>query len=148
MSLSAKSIDIKAEPVDEITPYRVITMLLDGALERVDQAIISLDEGDLDEANVLVAKTIGIVGGLRESLDTNKGGELANNLDLLSNKDKSAKLRLSCHDRLLKNRELLLNNHLTTIVNNKTSAWPQELQSCVPELLKLTTEAWREKEII
>jgi len=72
----------------------------------------------------------------------------ANNLDLLSNKDKSAKLRLSCHDRLLKNRELLLNNHLTTIVNNKTSAWPQELQSCVPELLKLTTEAWREKEII
>lgn len=83
MSLSAKSIDIKTEPVDEITPYRVITMLLDGALERVDQAIISLDEGDLDEANALVAKTIAIVGGLRESLNTAQGGELANNLDLL-----------------------------------------------------------------
>jgi len=83
MSLSAKSIDIKAEPVDEITPYQVITMLLDGALERVDQAIISLDEGDLDEANALVAKTIAIVGGLRESLNTAQGGELANNLDLL-----------------------------------------------------------------
>lgn len=83
MSLSAKSIEIKAEPVDEITPYQVITMLLDGALERVDQAIISLDDGDLDEANTLVAKTIAIVGGLRESLDTKRGGELANNLDLL-----------------------------------------------------------------
>jgi flagellar protein FliS len=83
MSLSAKSINIKAEPVDEITPYQVITMLLDGALERVDQAIISLDEGDLDEANALVAKTIAIVGGLRESLNTAQGGELANNLDLL-----------------------------------------------------------------
>jgi flagellar protein FliS len=83
MSLSAKSIDIKAEAVDEITPYRVITMLLDGALERVDQAIISLDEGDFDEASILVGKTIGIVGGLRESLDTKQGGELANNLDLL-----------------------------------------------------------------
>jgi flagellar protein FliS len=58
-------------------------MLLDGALERVDQAIISLDEGDLDEANALVAKTIAIVGGLRESLNTAQGGELANNLDLL-----------------------------------------------------------------
>jgi flagellar protein FliS len=58
-------------------------MLLDGALERVDQAIISLDEGDFDEANVLVGKTIGIVGGLRESLNTKQGGELANNLDLL-----------------------------------------------------------------
>jgi flagellar protein FliS len=83
MSLSAKSINIKAEPVDEITPYQVITLLLDGALERVDQAIISLDEGDLDEANALVAKTIAIVGGLRESLNTAQGGELANNLDLL-----------------------------------------------------------------
>lgn len=83
MSLSVKSIDINAEPVDEITPYQVITMLLDGALERVDQAIISLDDGDLDEANNLVAKTIGIVGGLRESLNTKHGGELANNLDML-----------------------------------------------------------------
>ena len=83
MSLSAKSIDIKTEAVDEITPYRVITMLLYGALERVDQAIISLDEGDFDEASILVGKTIGIVGGLRESLDTKQGGELANNLDLL-----------------------------------------------------------------
>jgi flagellar protein FliS len=83
MSLSAKSIAIKAETVDEITPYRVITMLLDGALERVDQAIISLDDGDFDEASILVGKTIGIVGGLRESLDTQQGGELANNLDLL-----------------------------------------------------------------
>ena len=83
MSLSAKSIDIKTEVVDEITPYQVITMLLDGALERVDQAIISLDDGELDEANTLVGKTIGIVGGLRQSLDTKQGGELANNLDML-----------------------------------------------------------------
>jgi flagellar protein FliS len=83
MSLSAKSIEMKTEVESEITPYRVITMLLDGALERVDQAIISLDEGDFDEANVLIGKTIGIVGGLRESLNTKQGGELANNLDLL-----------------------------------------------------------------
>jgi flagellar protein FliS len=83
MSLSAKSIDIKVKTVDEITPYRVITMLLDGALKRVDQAIISLDDGDFDEASILVGKTIGIVGGLRESLDTKQGGELASNLDLL-----------------------------------------------------------------
>ncbi len=83
MSLSAKSIDLNTKPVDEITPYRIITLLLDGALERVDQAIISLDEGDFNEASVLVDKTIGIVAGLRESLDTKQGGELANNLDLL-----------------------------------------------------------------
>ena len=60
----------------------------------------------------------------------------ANNLDLLSNKDKSAKLRLSCKDRLLKNRELLLNNHLETFINNKISTYPQEIQLCMPEIFK------------
>ena len=60
----------------------------------------------------------------------------ANNLDLLSNKDKSAKLRLLCKDRLLKNRKLLLNNHLGIIANNKISTYPQELQLCMPEILK------------
>ncbi len=60
----------------------------------------------------------------------------ANNLDLLSNKDKSAKLRLLCKDRLLKNRNLLLNNQLEIVVNNKISTYPQELQLCMPEILK------------
>ena len=60
----------------------------------------------------------------------------ANNLDLLSNKDKSAKLRLLCKVRLLKNRKLLLNNHLGIIANNKISTYPQELQLCMPEILK------------
>jgi flagellar protein FliS len=83
MSLSAKSRDTQTQPIDEITPYRVITMLLDGALQRVDQAMISLDDGNIDEAGILVGKTIGIVSALRESLDTKQGGELANNLDLL-----------------------------------------------------------------
>ena len=60
----------------------------------------------------------------------------ANNLDLLSNKDKSAKLRLLCKDRLLKNRKLLLNNHLGIIANNKISTYPQELQLCMSKIFK------------
>jgi flagellin-specific chaperone FliS len=53
MSLSAKSIDLNTQPVDEITPYRIITLLLDGALERVDQAIISLDEYIVGQLQVI-----------------------------------------------------------------------------------------------
>ncbi len=79
MSLSAKSIDLNTQPVDEITPYRIITLLLDGALERVDQAIISLDEGVFNEASVLVDITIVIVAGLRESFVTKQACVLAYN---------------------------------------------------------------------
>ncbi len=83
MTMSATSIDTSSTSVDEITPYQVISMLLDGALERVDEAISRLNEGEIDEAAVLVQKTIGIVGGLRESLNVDNGGEIADNLDKL-----------------------------------------------------------------
>ena len=43
----------------------------------------NLSDGDINEAAVLVNKTIKIVGGLRESLNLNIGGEIANNLDAL-----------------------------------------------------------------
>ncbi len=83
MTISVTQIKASPTHVDEITPYQVITMLLDGALERVDQAISRLDEGDVDEAAILVQKTIGIVGGLRDSLNFENGGEIAVNLDIL-----------------------------------------------------------------
>ena len=72
----------KVDNIDDITPYQLISMLLDGALERIDQAIANLDDGDIDEAGILVNKTIGIVGGLRESLNF-EAGEIANNLNIL-----------------------------------------------------------------
>lgn len=68
---------------ETITPYQIITLLLDGALERIDQAINHLSDGDIDEAAILVKKAIGIVGGLRESLNLSEGGEIAGNLDAL-----------------------------------------------------------------
>jgi len=83
MTMSAKSVETTSAIAENITPYQVITMLLDGALERVDQAISRLDDGEIDEAAVLVQKTIGIVIGLRESLNIKNGGEIASNLDVL-----------------------------------------------------------------
>jgi len=68
---------------DNISPYQVITLLLDGALERIDQAINHISDGDIDEASVLVHKAIGIVGGLRDSLNLEEGGDIAGNLDSL-----------------------------------------------------------------
>ena len=82
MTMSAKAAELTAAP-EEITPYQVINLLLDGALNRVDQAISRLTEGEIDEAANLVQKTIGIVGGLRDSLDMEAGGDIAKNLDVL-----------------------------------------------------------------
>ncbi len=71
------------ERADDITPYEVINLMFDGALERVEQAKLSLDCGKEEEAGVLLSKIVGIINGLRESLDLEKGGEIAANLKQL-----------------------------------------------------------------
>ena len=58
------------------------------------------------------------------------------NLELLSNIDKTQKLRLVHKDRLFKNRELLLQNHLGKFVDQEISKFPEDLQSAMPEILK------------
>ena len=68
------------ERAEDITPYEVITLLFDGALERVEQAKLSLDCGNENEAGILLGKIVGIINGLRESLDLEKGGDIAANL--------------------------------------------------------------------
>jgi flagellar protein FliS len=83
MTMLATSIGATDKSTEDITPHQVISLLLDGALARVDSAISRLDEGEIDEAAVLVKKTIGIVGGLRDSLDMEAGGDIAQNLDIL-----------------------------------------------------------------
>ena len=83
VTLSPSTDSITVVTPETITPYQVITLLLDGALERIDQAINRVSDGDVDEASILVQKAIGIVGGLRESLNLSAGGEIAGNLDAL-----------------------------------------------------------------
>jgi flagellar protein FliS len=83
VTLSPSTETIAFTNPETITPYQVITLLLDGALERIDQAINHVSDGDADEASILVQKAIGIVGGLRESLNLSEGGEIADNLDAL-----------------------------------------------------------------
>ncbi len=80
MSISATPVE---QTVDTMTPHQVISLLLDGALERIDQAANRISEGELDEATQLIQKTIAIIGGLRDSLDFEQGGDIANNLDAL-----------------------------------------------------------------
>lgn len=80
---ATRAAEIMADPTQTISPHRVIALLLDGALERIGQARQSLHSDNADEVDVLVLKTVGILNGLRASLNFDQGGEIAANLDAL-----------------------------------------------------------------
>jgi flagellar protein FliS len=69
--------------VFEASPHRLIQMLMEGALERIAQARGATQREKFAEKGELIGKTISIIGGLREPLDHEVGGELSQNLDSL-----------------------------------------------------------------
>ena len=69
--------------VSEADPHRLIQMLLEGGLQRLAQAKGALEHGNIPLKGELIGKAMGIIGGLRESVDREKGGEIAANLDNL-----------------------------------------------------------------
>ncbi|UEG59872.1 flagellar export chaperone FliS [Stutzerimonas chloritidismutans] len=69
--------------VAEASPHRLIQMLMQGGLDRIYQARGAIQFGRLAEKGELIGKSISIVGGLREALDHEVGGEISANLDRL-----------------------------------------------------------------
>lgn len=69
--------------VADATPYQLILMLMTGALERIARAKGAIEYQVVEEKGLRISQAISIIGGLRESLDMEKGGELAANLDAL-----------------------------------------------------------------
>ncbi|WP_161865567.1 MULTISPECIES: flagellar export chaperone FliS [Pseudomonas] len=67
----------------EVSPYRTVQLLLEGALQRVMLAKQALAEGDTEIRGMAVGSTITILGVLQAALDKELGGEIAENLDAL-----------------------------------------------------------------
>lgn len=67
----------------EVSQYRAVQMLLDGALERVRRARLAQIEGNSKARGMAVGSTLTILGVLQASLDKEAGGEIAENLDAL-----------------------------------------------------------------
>jgi hypothetical protein len=59
-----------------------------------------------------------------------------NNLELLTDFEKTAQLREQLMPRLIRNQELLLNGQLIHYIKNEISKWPADLQSILPEVFK------------
>ena len=69
--------------VDQATPHRMVQMLLEGALTRIAIAKGHMERKELSEQGEELSKAITIVGGLQATLNPEKGGDVASNLDYL-----------------------------------------------------------------
>tara|TARA_R110000782_G_scaffold249330_2_gene336410 strand:+ start:611 stop:1054 length:444 start_codon:yes stop_codon:yes gene_type:complete len=69
--------------IESASPHRLIQMLLEGALGKLAQAKGHMKLNDVAKKGEDVSMAISIIGGLRDSLDHEKGGDIAINLDSL-----------------------------------------------------------------
>lgn len=66
--------------IDDASPHKLIQMLMNGFLMRVNAAKGGIDRGDFQEKSVQISKASAIVGGLIDGIDIEKGGDIAANL--------------------------------------------------------------------
>lgn len=69
----------------DASPHHLIQMLMDGFLARVNVAKGAMARSDMELKAVYISRAMAIVGGLSESIDLEKGGEIAVNLSQLYN---------------------------------------------------------------
>lgn len=69
--------------VMDATPHRLIQMLLDGAMTRIVTAKGHMERGKIAEKGEHISQAMAIIEGLRNSLDFEQGGDIAQNLDNL-----------------------------------------------------------------
>ncbi len=67
--------------ITDADPHKLIQLLYNGALERVNMAKARMQANDIEGKGRLITKAIEIIGGLRGFLDFEKGGELAQRLE-------------------------------------------------------------------
>ena len=67
--------------VDSGSPHRLVQMLFEGALEKIAVAKGHLKRGAIPEKGRHISWAISIIEGLRASLDMERGGEIAGNLN-------------------------------------------------------------------
>jgi len=75
--------DFSPETASQLSPYHAVQFLLQAALERLVEARVALQQGDIDARGSAVGSTMTILGVLQASLDRQQGGEIASNLDAL-----------------------------------------------------------------
>ncbi len=105
--------------VESASPHRLIDMLFDGLLERIIQAKGAMQFKNVEMKGSRINSAISIVNGLRENLNLDNGGDLAENLDALY-----IYIQGILSKAHMENNESLL-DEAAMLVNNIHSAWKQ-----------------------
>jgi len=77
-----KAVGVQSSMMDA-TPHQMITMLLDGAIDRIASAKGAIDRNEIARKGELLGSAISIIDGMRASLDYENGREIAANLGSL-----------------------------------------------------------------
>lgn len=67
----------------DASPHQVVDVMLDAALSRVNEATGHVERGETEAKGEKIGKALGIVEALVLSLDKQRGGDLAENLERL-----------------------------------------------------------------
>ena len=110
--------------VSHADPVQLIVLLYDGALARIAEARQRFQENDRLQAELAVTKAQAIVNELRNSLNREEGGEIAENLH---------RLYLYIHDRLvacLLDQKLEPLAEASALLEDLRGAWAEIARQC------------------
>jgi len=105
--------------IENASPHKLISMLFDGALQRIAIAKKELSVKHFSEKGVLLGQAITIVASLKSCLDMEQGGELSENLEALYDYIERRLLSAS-----LQNDPLILDEVMGLLLEVK-GAWDQ-----------------------
>ncbi len=69
--------------IENASPHRLIQMLINGVLERINNARGQMQRNEVAAKGESIGSAISIIGGLQASLNKESGGNIAENLDNL-----------------------------------------------------------------
>jgi len=84
--------------VEMASPHRLIMLMLDGALEKLRTARLAMQRGNVAAKGSHITWAMSIIDGLRASLNVERGGELATNLDRLYDYMNRTLLKANLHN--------------------------------------------------
>lgn len=115
--------------VAEASPHQLVTLLIDGALDRISIAKGHMMRNEVAEKGQRIGAAISIIDGLRASLNMEQGGAMAANLTSLYDYMLRQLLEANLHDREEKLDEV------TSLLREIKEAWvaiPIELRGGIP----------------
>lgn len=103
--------------ITDTNRHGLVTLLLDGALERIATAKGHMSRGETAEKGACISRVLTILDGLRTSLDKEAGGTLAQNLDDLYGYMDRCLLRANCEN------DVRLLDEVSGLVMEIRNAW-------------------------